>query len=71
MVVLAALPDDEVLGAGGIRSFLASASIRLQLVAVTDGEAPHPGQLDPASPSHAAVPNEPPPCASLAQGGPR
>jgi LmbE family N-acetylglucosaminyl deacetylase len=46
-VVLAAHPDDEVLGAGGILSLLASAGIRLRLVAVTDGEASHAGQLDP------------------------
>jgi LmbE family N-acetylglucosaminyl deacetylase len=43
VVVLAAHPDDEVLGAGGILSLLASAGTRLRLVAVTDGEASHPG----------------------------
>lgn len=42
-VILAAHPDDEVLGAGGIISLLASAGARLRLVAVTDGEASHPG----------------------------
>lgn len=43
LVVLAAHPDDEILGAGGVLSLPASAGSRLQLVAVTDGEAPHPG----------------------------
>jgi LmbE family N-acetylglucosaminyl deacetylase len=47
VVVLAAHPDDEVLGAGGILCLLASAGVRLRLVAVTDGEASHRGQLDP------------------------
>jgi LmbE family N-acetylglucosaminyl deacetylase len=42
-VVLAAHPDDEVLGVGGTMSLLASAGARLRLVAVTDGEASHPG----------------------------
>jgi LmbE family N-acetylglucosaminyl deacetylase len=42
-VVLAAHPDDEVLGAGGILSLLSAAGVRLRLVAVTDGGASHPG----------------------------
>jgi LmbE family N-acetylglucosaminyl deacetylase len=42
-VVVAAHPDDEVLGAGGILALLAAAGARLRLVAVTDGEASHPG----------------------------
>lgn len=42
-VILAAHPDDEVLGAGGIIALLAGAGARLRLVAVTDGEASHPG----------------------------
>jgi LmbE family N-acetylglucosaminyl deacetylase len=41
--VLAAHPDDEVLGTGGMLSLLASAGTRLRLIAVTDGEASHPG----------------------------
>jgi LmbE family N-acetylglucosaminyl deacetylase len=48
-VILAAHPDDEVLGAGGVISLLASAGARLRLVAVTDGEASHPGHGDPAA----------------------
>jgi LmbE family N-acetylglucosaminyl deacetylase len=48
-VILAAHPDDEVLGAGGIISLLASNGARLRLVAVTDGEASHPGHDNPAA----------------------
>jgi len=46
-VVLAAHPDDEVLGVGGLISLLAAAGARLTLIAVTDGEASHPGIADP------------------------
>jgi LmbE family N-acetylglucosaminyl deacetylase len=42
-VILAAHPDDEVLGAGGLIGLLAAAGARLRLIAVTDGEASHPG----------------------------
>lgn len=45
-VVFAAHPDDEVLGAGGTLSLLASAGVGLRLVSVTDGEASHPGSVD-------------------------
>ena len=48
-VIVAAHPDDEVLGAGGLISMLAAARTRLRLVAVTDGEASHPGHAAPAS----------------------
>lgn len=48
-VIVAAHPDDEVLGAGGIISVLAAAGARLRLVSVTDGEASHPGLTDPAA----------------------
>ena len=47
-VVVAAHPDDEILGAGGTIALLARAGARLRLVAVTDGEASHPGTADPA-----------------------
>ena len=47
-VVLAAHPDDEVLGAGGTIARLAAAGCRLRLIAVTDGAASHPGHRDPA-----------------------
>jgi LmbE family N-acetylglucosaminyl deacetylase len=43
VVVVAAHPDDEVLGAGGLIALLADRGVRLRLVAVTDGEASHPG----------------------------
>jgi len=43
VVVIAAHPDDEVLGAGGTMAILAAAGARLRLIAVTDGKASHPG----------------------------
>lgn len=46
-VVVAAHPDDEVLGAGGTLAILAAAGARLRLIALTDGEASHPA-ADPA-----------------------
>jgi LmbE family N-acetylglucosaminyl deacetylase len=48
-VIIAAHPDDEVLGAGGIIALLASAGARLRLVSVTDGEASHPGIAEPGA----------------------
>jgi LmbE family N-acetylglucosaminyl deacetylase len=48
-VIVAAHPDDEVLGAGGVIALLAGAGSRLRLIAVTDGEASHPGHGDPAA----------------------
>ena len=47
VAVVAAHPDDEVLGVGGTMAMLAAAGARLRLIAVTDGEASHPG-TDPA-----------------------
>ncbi len=47
-VLVAAHPDDEILGAGGTMALLAAAGARLRLIAVTDGEASHPG-ADPAA----------------------
>jgi LmbE family N-acetylglucosaminyl deacetylase len=46
-VVVAAHPDDEVLGVGGTMAILAAAGARVRLVAVTDGEGSHP-DADPA-----------------------
>ena len=46
VVIVAAHPDDEVLGAGGTMALLAAAGARLRLIAVTDGEASHP-RADP------------------------
>jgi LmbE family N-acetylglucosaminyl deacetylase len=43
VVVVAAHPDDEVLGVGGTIAILAAAQIRLRVIAVTDGGASHPG----------------------------
>ncbi|MFE4862336.1 PIG-L family deacetylase [Streptomyces sp. NPDC056670] len=42
IVIVAAHPDDEVLGAGGTIARLAAAGARLTVVSVTDGEASHP-----------------------------
>ncbi|GGN43257.1 acetylglucosaminylphosphatidylinositol deacetylase [Streptomyces kronopolitis] len=41
-VVVAAHPDDEVLGFGGSISLLAAAGVELTVVSVTDGERSHP-----------------------------
>jgi LmbE family N-acetylglucosaminyl deacetylase len=41
-VIVAAHPDDEVLGAGGIVAMLAACGTRIRLVAATDGERSHP-----------------------------
>ncbi len=43
VAVVAAHPDDEVLGVGGTIAMLAAAGVRLRLIAITDGEASHPG----------------------------
>ncbi len=48
-VIVAAHPDDEVLGVGGLISMLAASRARLRLVAVTDGERSHRGHATPAS----------------------
>jgi LmbE family N-acetylglucosaminyl deacetylase len=42
VLVVAAHPDDEVLGLGGTMARLAAAGAQLRLVSVTDGEASHP-----------------------------
>jgi LmbE family N-acetylglucosaminyl deacetylase len=48
-VIVAAHPDDEVLGAGGLMSMLAASGARLRLVAVTDGERSHRGRAAPVA----------------------
>lgn len=48
VVVVAAHPDDEVLGVGGTLALLAEAGARLRLIALTDGEASHLGARDRA-----------------------
>lgn len=47
LVVLAAHPDDEVLGAGGMMSAAATAGIEVVTVCLSDGSGSHPG-----SPTH-------------------
>ncbi|EOM78339.1 PIG-L family deacetylase [Rhodococcus rhodnii] len=42
-VVVAPHPDDEVLGVGGLAALLAAAGVSVRTVAVTDGDASHPG----------------------------
>ncbi|HTU76007.1 MAG TPA: PIG-L family deacetylase [Trebonia sp.] len=49
VAIVAAHPDDEVLGAGGTIAVLAEAGARMRLIAVTDGEAYHPDCPDPES----------------------
>lgn len=48
-VIVAAHPDDEILGVGGLISELSAAGARLRLIAVTDGENSHRGLGDPAA----------------------
>ena len=43
VVVVAPHPDDEILGVGGLLAMLARAGSTIHVVAVTDGEASHPG----------------------------
>lgn len=44
-VIVAAHPDDEVLGLGGTIALLAEAGARVRLILLTDGEASHPGSV--------------------------
>lgn len=46
-VIVAAHPDDEVLGAGGLMAGLAERGARLRIISVTDGEASHPALPGP------------------------
>jgi LmbE family N-acetylglucosaminyl deacetylase len=48
-VIVAAHPDDEVLGIGGLISMLAASRARLRLIAVTDGEASHRRHRSPVT----------------------
>lgn len=48
-VVIAAHPDDEVLGIGGAIALLAASGARLRLVVVTDGESSQAGPADKAA----------------------
>lgn len=49
VVAVAPHPDDEVLGVGGLLALLAAGGSRTTVVAVTDGEASHPGGSVPAA----------------------
>ncbi|WP_394428541.1 PIG-L deacetylase family protein [Streptomyces sp. SGAir0957] len=51
VVVVAAHPDDEVLGLGGAMALLAARGVRLTVVSLTDGEGSHPDSqvVTPAS----------------------
>jgi LmbE family N-acetylglucosaminyl deacetylase len=53
-VVVAAHPDDEVLGAGGVIAALTARGARVRVIALTDGEASHPHQEDSIGPRRAA-----------------
>ncbi|MCX4098582.1 PIG-L deacetylase family protein [Nocardia sp. alder85J] len=50
LIVVAAHPDDEILGAGGLLALAAAAAMTVTIVVATDGEASHPGSVthDPA-----------------------
>ncbi|MGN6300380.1 MAG: PIG-L family deacetylase [Angustibacter sp.] len=50
LVVVAAHPDDETLGAGGLLALAARAGAEVHVVVATDGEASHPG-----SPTYSAT----------------
>lgn len=43
LVVVAPHPDDEVLGVGGLMATAVGTGVELDIVAVTDGDASHPG----------------------------
>jgi LmbE family N-acetylglucosaminyl deacetylase len=49
VLVVAAHPDDEVLGFGGTMASLAAAGTPVHLLSVTDGERSHPRSITPAA----------------------
>ncbi|MCZ4119976.1 PIG-L deacetylase family protein [Streptomyces sp. H39-S7] len=55
VVIVAAHPDDEVLGFGGSISLLAAAGTELTVVSVTDGERSHPDSSVVSASSLAAI----------------
>ncbi len=66
-VVVAPHPDDEILGVGGLLAMLAAAGTRVDVLAVTDGEASHPGGS--VGPERLAVLREPETARALAALG--
>ncbi|WP_460461275.1 PIG-L family deacetylase [Angustibacter peucedani] len=54
LVVVAAHPDDETLGAGGLAATVASRGGRVDVVVATDGESSHPGSTT-TTPAELAV----------------
>lgn len=54
VIVIAAHPDDETLGAGGLMAQAAAAGIAVKVIVVTDGGASHPNSSS-ISPVHLAV----------------
>ncbi|WP_051757062.1 PIG-L deacetylase family protein [Kitasatospora purpeofusca] len=57
VLVVAAHPDDEVLGFGGTLAVLAASGVRVRLVSVTAGEASHPHSRASVARNLAAVRN--------------
>jgi len=57
VVAVAPHPDDEVLGIGGLLSLLARGGALVHLIAVTDGEASHPGSptVTPSQMAHRRI----------------
>ncbi len=53
--MVAAHPDDEVLGFGGTTALLAASGVRLRVVSITAGEASHPHSHTPVARHLAAV----------------
>jgi LmbE family N-acetylglucosaminyl deacetylase len=47
VVVVAPHPDDEVFGAGGLIEWALRERVLVEIIAVTDGEASHPGSASP------------------------
>jgi LmbE family N-acetylglucosaminyl deacetylase len=70
LAVVAAHPDDETLGAGGLINECAVRGIPVQVIVVTDGAASHPGSRT-ASPGQIAVVRQRELFLAIAELGPR
>ncbi|MGW9213707.1 PIG-L deacetylase family protein [Embleya sp. NPDC055664] len=71
LVVVAAHPDDEVLGVGGLVASTSAAGERVRVVVLTDGEASHPdGPIPPAELAARRVGESTRALAVLSAGGP-